>query len=419
MRLENSFGCPTRASVPTPTPTPWPPKCRYIDRYTIAPAFGVDIDLAYLNGGPYGIRVPVTWKGKEHVIFFQPCERMSCPVGFTCPTDTWSSVWFCEKDGARTCDSHGLVNAQNTYISLIDPLDETWGFKLDIFHGTERDKNTTLYLKCNSIWPEGHIKFTSEVIKDDMSIVLNGTTKEACPTALPTPAPPTPGGNCSWADISERGESVAISFSDLNNGTSGWLADVNIQMYPTMNKLMYQPCGGMYCPDDTFCDGDEDATVWLCSGDDCKAYGLLANNLTARVSTNPRGISVNYKGDRKRQANIIYTYDKNANSTHPVLPTDVTLENTLILNIVVGTSHFHEKAGVSGGAIFLIIFFVGIFAYVLGTVLFHYWRHREWAAPHKEFWLEVALSIKWGVVFVFTCNKVSLGHSTEVKYDAI
>ena len=457
MRIANSFGCPTRTSVPTPTPTPWPPKCRYIDRYTVAPAFGVDIDLAYLNGGPYGIRVPVTWKGKEHVIFFQPCERMSCPVGFTCPTDAWSSVWFCEKDGARTCDSLGLVNAHKPYISLFDPLDETSGLKLYISHGPERATNTTLYLKCNSIWPEGHIKFTSEVIKDDMSIVLNGTTKEACPTALPTPAPPTPGGNCSWADISERGESVAISFSDLNNGTSGWLTDVNIQMYPTMNKLMYQPCGGMYCPDDTFCDGDEDATVWLCTFDkgqitprECIGYGLYSGDMSVHFK-NPQdanqGVVVQYRGNNERFAEVTYLCNRNEPKIK-IQPVGTLQRSTLAFTVetasacpIGGPTPFPPtpttgpttgptptagpttgptptvaptptgEVKMTGGAIFLTAITCGFILYVGIGILVVFVKTGSPAFPNAGFWGQVVDSITYAV----TCGKCG----PENTYQAI
>lgn len=449
MRLANVFGCPTTAPVPTPTPTPWPPSCRYIDRYTIHPAFGVDIDLAYLNGGPYGVRVPVTWKGKDYLIFFQPCERSTCPIGFTCPTDTWSSVWFCEKEGSRTCDSHGLANAHDTYISLIDPLDETSGIKVELYHGTERNTSTTLYLNCNSVWPEGHIKFTEEVVKEDMSIVLNGSTKEACPTALPTPAPPGPGSNCSWSDTSERGEKVSMSLANLNNGTSGWLTDVTIQMYPKLNKLMYQPCQGMFCPDDTFCDGDEDATVWLCTWDggqitakECIGYGLYGGDMSVHFK-NPQsareGVVVQYRGNNNRFAEVTYVCNPALGPGEIKIQPMGTLQRST-LSITVEAASACPISGptpepspstsptvkptpspttgptpeptptptpvpvdvkMSGGSVFMVALIGGFVLYISIGVMVAFLKEGSPALPNAGFWNEVAECIKYAL----TCGR--------------
>ena len=415
--IKTTHGCPKKQNPPTPTPE-WIPDCKIAKKFVSVVSMGVFMDFHAMNGGPGGIRSDVMAGSFQQVLFFQPCERMKCPWGYKCDTMEYSSVWLCRTDD-KSCDSYGLIDAPgnlNASVYWEMPMDFDKAITTVTYNNTGNKRSAVLNITCNPFYEMDHFEFRPlvEVSPSNNELRMTALAADACATFSPTPIP-APEGMCILRALND-----VLNLKDYNTVKSmGWSQKVTVNGDKSQVSTLYvQPCDGMPCPDGFDCEGDDHATVWLCSGDDCKAYGLLANNLTARVSTNPRGIRVNYKGDRKRQANIIYTYDKNANSTHPVLPTDVTLENTLILNIVVGTSHFHEKAGVSGGAIFLIIFFVGIFAYVLGTVLFHYWRHREWAAPHKEFWLEVAVCIKWGAVFIFTCNS-NLGHPTEVKYDAI
>ena len=78
-----------------------------------------------------------------------------------------------------------------------------------------------------------------------------------------------------------------------------------------------------------------------------------------------------------------------------------------------------KSGGCGGGCVFVILFFVGAFLYVAGTVAFNYFklgkRGKE-LAPHPEFWLLIPGLIKDGAVFSFQmvtkpCRKDSGGSS--------
>ena len=78
-----------------------------------------------------------------------------------------------------------------------------------------------------------------------------------------------------------------------------------------------------------------------------------------------------------------------------------------------------KKGGCGGGCVFVILFFVGAFLYVAGTVAFNYFKQGKRGkelAPHPEFWLLIPGLIKDGAVFSFQmvtkpCRKDSGGSS--------
>ena len=75
---------------------------------------------------------------------------------------------------------------------------------------------------------------------------------------------------------------------------------------------MYMPCGDLRCPGTAFCDGDEDATIWLCRGIECFGYGLyekpinLGFNYPADAS---KGVGANYQGNIERSGLVIWLCD--------------------------------------------------------------------------------------------------------------
>ena len=78
-----------------------------------------------------------------------------------------------------------------------------------------------------------------------------------------------------------------------------------------------------------------------------------------------------------------------------------------------------KSGGCGGGCVFVILFFVGAFLYVAGTVAFNYFKQGKRGkelAPHPEFWLLIPGLIKDGAVFSFQmvtkpCRKDSGGSS--------
>ena len=309
MRLSNAYGCPKRVSVPTPTPGPWEPNCRFVDRSTASPQRGVDMDLAELNEGPYGIPVPVTVAGNESLVFFQPCERSSCPLGYTCASDVFSSAWLCDKE-SRSCTEYGVVDAGTMTMSRVDPHDENSGVKVGLRQTETNSGLTNVYLTCDSEGFDNRINFFSANVNQGI-ITLNGTTKSACTTNIPIPGPP--GEKCSWSGESTKGERVTLELVDLNKADEGWSSEITIESASVEAMLMYQPCGAMFCPADASCDGDEDATVWVCrngaGGSQCIGYGLYAENVSMAfkdIDDATMGVVVSYYGSKDRVAEVTY-----------------------------------------------------------------------------------------------------------------
>jgi hypothetical protein len=74
--------CPQEVR-PCPTPM-YSPQCVYVRRSTDDESVGIEFDLAELNDGPFGIKTNVTIGGEQFNLYYQPCERMTCPPQYNC-----------------------------------------------------------------------------------------------------------------------------------------------------------------------------------------------------------------------------------------------------------------------------------------------------------------------------------------------
>jgi len=279
MTISNKWGCGQVAGfTPTPTPSPFEPDCNFTDRLSELSSLGLDVHLDTLNGGPYGIRVPVKLGGiGGYALYYQPCERAECPPGYSCGSDNYSSSWLCNEN-EHQCDSYGVT--QDEVFIDENPSGPYSGVIVTMKHPTE-NKKTVLNLKCSQLCPDGHIKFKDTIQVYDEVLTFEGETKEACIERLPEPTPEPPGGRCTFSNkIGESMISINLNKYDKND-TKGWIKEVDVQEQEGISKaqLMYEPCDNIYCPDGADCDGDEDATVFLCNGtgsnQECIGYGLI------------------------------------------------------------------------------------------------------------------------------------------------
>ncbi|OHT16830.1 hypothetical protein TRFO_12915 [Tritrichomonas foetus] len=307
-RGRTDAACPK--TVPSPTPTPvYEPDCHYTDRKDDDSDIGIDGDLALLNDGPFGVKTHIIVDGVEKTLFYQACERMKCPPTYTCSSDIYSSAWLCDKD-ERTCDSYGVsvddinlkpVSSSSLASGMIYRMEETT---------TGKSVNLTLW--CSETYPDGHILWSDKGQINDDTLIIGGQAKEFCLKVIPTPNPPPVGGPCSFRE-SFNEELVSINLATYNLGNTGWTANVTVDAttsHPN-STLIYQPCGGIMCPADTYCDGDEDAEVWLCYTQndfrECVGYGLYKNNVSISLY-NPTdidgGLLAHYTGDNRRFADV-------------------------------------------------------------------------------------------------------------------
>lgn len=330
--VANAYGCGQKVEPPTPTPNPFKPNCQYTDRYDPNMNFSIDIDLSKMNGGPYGIRSHnVPMNGKNYTLFYQPCERMECPPSYKCGDTNYSSAWVCEID-TRACTSYGVIQDQGKYITpLSDILD---GVEIVFNQST---KSMTLELGCDRFLPMNHFDFASKMTLDGDHITMRAKSQNAC--LIPYPDPTPAAEKCFFNNTNiDQGSTITLNMVDYDKGDmAGWKTDVTYQVSgKTVNGVLYyEPCDNIYCPKGAFCEGDEDATIYLCAPDsedesklDCDAYGLLNSTIGMYFMNNydiTEGVKVDYYADIGRTAVVNWKCDESLSDKTLRLPSTVNL----------------------------------------------------------------------------------------------
>ncbi|OHS97640.1 hypothetical protein TRFO_09348 [Tritrichomonas foetus] len=434
VRGSHESACPTIVPSPTPTP-PYEPDCTYIDRIDTNTSFGISGDLKNLNDGPFGVRAPLKIADTDYVLYYQACERMLCPPTYTCGTSGYSSAWLCQINGStRFCTSYG-VGTEDVDFVPIDSSQLELGMKLKM-SDRKTGKSVELTLTCatSEAYPEGHIDWPdTATIFEGKTLEMRGGASEMCFKPIPTTTP-QPDSVCHFK-TSMSNRTVDFDLEDLNLGSTGWEKPVQIvgdRDHPD-SHLIYQPCGSMICPADTYCAGDEDAAIWLCYTDDgikqCRGYGLYKNNVSLSLyipSTIDSGVQAKYTGDLKRAGDVIFSCDPSIPKHQLELPETVTLSGRT-LSIFIKTSDVcstsikpddQNKAKISPGAYFLIILAIVVVLYLSIGVLVQYFMKGIVRVPNYEFWGQVGACISAAFSFIFSCGKTT-EIALESKYDKI
>lgn len=428
-RVRTDAACPVK--VPSPTPTPaYDIDCTYVDRIDNNLTYGLDGDLYSLNGGPFGAKVEVDVNGTKRILYYQACERMQCPPAYTCNDDGYSSAWLCTHD-THLCYSYGVITSND--FMPIDSSDLTKGMELTI-NNPINNNHTKLILTCESSsqYPEGHIHFAPAGYIEENTLHISGAANELCIRRIPT-STPQPRGACQFESLTINDVSISIDLAQLNRGNIGYAKDVQVTGIRDHPKavLRYQPCGSMICPPDTFCFGDEDAEIWLCYDDDgvktCDGYGLYKNNVSLALFIDgdlSSGINAKYKGDMKRQADIVLQCNKNLPPHTVELPDTISVSGR-ILNAFMESRDVcpsvpeEEKSGKSsGGAIFLIIVSVSIVSYISIGLLVTFIKTGKIQFPNEKFWIVFGECIVIAVTYIVKCGR-SGPAAFQSKYDQI
>ena len=336
----SAWGCGQEVNVPTPTPNPFEPICDYTDRYDPLKTYGIDLHLENMNGGPYGIRstnVTVQSSSGESsaVLFYQPCERMECPPNYKCLTSNYSSAWICDYVN-HTCESFGLVKDQETFITpqtyIID------GVKIEIEDQVgDESRGFELNLKCDRFFPKNHIDFASTITKRGNVYEIDAVSQNACIIPLPDPTP-TP-KKCFFNNTNQaQGSTITIDLTDYDKGDMvGWSTTVQVTGSSRYEAtLYYEPCDNVFCPTDAYCEGDEDATIYVCRKGyddklDCVGYGLLNKSIGIYFQSNwdiTEGLKVDYYGDFDRTASVNWRCDSTLDDNQITLPSSVLIQDT-------------------------------------------------------------------------------------------
>lgn len=417
IQFQTAYGCPKTTVPPTPTPS-FNPDCQFTYYLLPLSKYGFHADFKLLNGGPYGIRSALTVAEpegeKDRILFYQPCERMKCPLNYTCTSNEYSSAWLCSKDN-RLCESYGLISEDGIDAEIEHFSRESAVRIIHHLANSNTGKSISLNVGCNRKYEYDHFAFTPNAsISTSNKLEVEASTHDVCYGYNPKPIPPFANDVCAV-----KSSSFGVLNLSLLNQENGYITTIP----NTKQTLYFQPCGGLNCPSESQCDGDTNATIWLCDDTagyhDCIAYGLLENNLTYTFLSS-HTLSVDYFGDRKRLAAVTFSCDEQVDSSTLRLPEKVELDGTR-LHFRVYSSRFcaatSSNKSLSGGAIFLIILAVGIVLYVGITMLIVYFRTGKIEPPNKEFWIEFFACVSTAFLFIIRCG--NHGNSVQTRYDAI
>ena len=316
LKWHNKMSCGQKALYPaTPTPGPWNPDTDLMFRDPQDRQRAIKIDMKDVSNGRYGVFAPIDFGSEKRWLFFHPSDRiMACP-GTECDAD-YSSAWVCKDNGdvedpeVTSCVSYGTID-QDTKYDLLNDHDIYDGFYYSFdTKSTTNQKFFQLNVKCDNVYPAGHLLVQKTEFQGDMShLTVWAEAKDACPRTVPTPSPATgchvkytDGGYTLDLDLSKYGRTHENPYNisvrrrgEIISNLSYW--------------LLYTPCDHMLCPDGYDCGGDEDAYVWLCEQGQpmpgkqffCSGYGLAENNMSFELSQSYifAGVDVTMTGDNK------------------------------------------------------------------------------------------------------------------------
>jgi hypothetical protein len=279
--------------------------------------------------------------------------------------------------------------------------------QVNVVHANlEEGRITNMTLKCSQEADPGHYLWLQTLYFNEGQIMLTAVTASACMTWSPTPMPVPKDEMCTLVY-----NDVVLNLVQYNNETEGWKATVKVTGdIEGQALLLYQPCDGIPCPEGGQCEGDDDATVWLCQGKECIGYGLFEHKLTAYgVDGEDSYVVVNYKGDRHREAVVDYVYDQTVETNTTLkLPGEVNVRGTRI-SFKVGTNkNFnvpprHGRGRVGYGAVVLLaVAAIGTLYLGIGVIV-GWVKSGTMAVPNAEFWDEVWLSLHTAIITICPC----------------
>jgi hypothetical protein len=205
---------------------------------------------------------------------------------------------------------------------------------------------------------------------------------------------------------------VELNLAEYNRAGEGWQANVAVKGdFAGEGVLYYQPCGGMGCPAEAQCEGDDGATVWLCQGIECIGYGLFEYNVSAHgVEAAEPYVEVSYRGDRHREAVVDYRYDETVTADGALrLPSEVTVFGTRLRFEVGSDKSFNVRTvrkRVVWGAIVLIVVAAAAVLYLGIGVIVRWVKDGQMTLPNAGFWDGVWLSLHAAVrAFCPCCSR--------------
>ena len=323
-----SGACPKETPLPIPTPE-FKSKCQLITRDINNPLIGIQTDFSLFNNIPGGLIYNFLINQSKYFILYQPCERIN---GLTSSLyDELSSLWFCTEN-LLICKNFGIVNLNMSIWTHPKDLSEP----VVITMNSNTDSKSKIAIFCDVSLPKNHFQFISADLSNNNSLLnLKLLSNDVCIQQIPPPIPKD-SGHCYFKD-SDIGINVSFNASSIDI-PNGYRTSVSvIGGTENQQKLIFQPCSGIYCPKDANCGQYEDSHIWLCkdismSQDKykCISYGLFKNNISMTRMPSGKlsdGIKVKYIGSESYSTEIDFICDHTVPSGQIYLPNKVLLQD--------------------------------------------------------------------------------------------
>jgi hypothetical protein len=327
---DTALGCPKHIDKVPDVPTLPEPDCKFESIYGNTSRLGISVDMTQLNNGPVGIRSLFGYLDKIRLMYYTPCGYSDCPYSAKKCTDGvtsasyrrgLSSMWICDIEGEgdnqviNECVSYGDEKEQPSYVIGADEFD---GLTHTLLKGDKR--KAVVHYDCEQAYPDTYVEVPAIARKyDDKEFLIDVDNEDVCLRNIPYPEPS--GDLCKYTRTMGNYK-INIDLKTLNKEGSGYKRTVTLQTIPKQKKtIRFQPCGALICPQTSQgtsynCDGDEDATVWICDEEgaglgaeySCDQYGRFYNdsklfsNIDAIDRSYMNGMQFTYKGGLHKTA---------------------------------------------------------------------------------------------------------------------
>lgn len=433
---------PKKGKTPTPTPNPRPDNDLFFENGT----HFVYIDLERVTDETYNGEGTLVIRGDTNDVTTQytPWRKTQCPAGNTCTDgpNTTANMWTCWKlnDIKRSTYCHNAGDIAMG-VQLVDAGNGLAMLRYEGGYGTGVD----IRLKCSI----GH-NITSLTNLEPFVTYHEGTqgaefeyttiTELACwskfvqpmiPKRI-TPKPDPIAYNKTWKSEKINETQYKINLNDIPSHDQ----IVYIGNSDTFSKvrIFFSAVKLTKCPKGYNCNKLTNATEahsWLCFSDEsnenvCFEAGDARYGLEYAIndpSDASKGFHVEYDGGLGNYETWLHFWCNTSVPAgemywHPVSKMfgssyKIILETESRLGCPIGTKF---PGTTTGGAVFLLIVFLGVFLYVFVMVAYNFFAKGEVAFPNAAFWAEFFNCVTAACVFIFTCGKgASIANSSYDK----
>lgn len=438
---------PHKDVTPTPTPLVHPQTTLFMRNETHHVALTLSAADREIDEQEFDIAS----RGKRCHIwhFFAPDGNITCPTGWDCKefSNMTGAGWICYKNEQK--EKVCFPDAVRTNIMTMRALDGSMDKGAEIVYNGVYNYDLELNVYCDkdspydlplSSAPSYHLNTAT----GGQEISFESTSSMVCPKKFATPrypvvkptATPNPQilANISWdQDFDEDGHQVELNFNRIPDTMQ---SDIALGAPPSAYELatiVYSPVDRIPCPADYKCPDMEKGNIWKCFKNETDKYCYVIGNAEYGMNTElaPNNGYIH--------ADVAATYWGGANGARTTLlfVCNHSVPKDTIRFDPVGVQRYNGKAayaimyvhtmnvcwdvnkesGLSGGAIFLTIVFVGATLYFAGGALVMFFIKGTVALPNAAFWESFWAAVQTGAVYLFTCGKkTSFG---VASYDAI